>query len=162
MASIKEIFSDVQGRLETAVPELAYIDKDRGQLTLEKPAVEYPCALLDVRNIDYTQEGHGVQMADMQLIVTVADLRPTEVLPQTQQEEEAFRIIDLLERIHAALHLFSEGGYAPLFRTNLKKVETASPHESYEMTYQTAFEIGHDTGETAKRMTGVRLEIDRK
>lgn len=75
MADIKEILLNVQERLGTAVPGLEYIDKDWGQLSYEKPAVKYPCALLDVKNINYSQEGRGRQMADTQLTVTVANLR---------------------------------------------------------------------------------------
>lgn len=159
MADIKEILLNVQERLGTAVPGLEYIDKDWGQLSYEKPAVKYPCALLDVKNINYSQEGRGRQMADTQLTVTVANLRLAAASLLAPRKEEAYQVIDLLERIHAALHLFSTGGFAPLFRSNLKKVVADSSHECYEMTYQTAFEVGYDTGERPGAITSVRLEL---
>ena len=159
MANIKEILLSVQERLGSTVPELQYIDKDWGQLSCEKPAVKYPCALLDVRNINYSQEGRGRQMADTQLTVTVANLRLAAASLLAPRKEEAYLVIDLLERIHAALHLFTAGGYAPLFRTNLKKVVADSSHECYEMTYQTSFEVGYDTSEKSRAVTGVRLQL---
>ena len=150
MTNIKEILSNIQERLRTAVPELAYIDKDRGQLVYGSSAVQYPCALLDVGNIDYTLQGRGVRTADTQVLVTVADLPQTTTSSQASEKEEAFRIMDLTERIHTALHLFTAGDYSPLCCTNLKKV------------CRTAFEIGYDTGETTMPMAEVKLEIDRK
>lgn len=156
---IKDILLSVQERLGSSVPELGYIDKDWGQLSYEKPAVKWPCALLDIENINYTQEGNGVQMADTQITVTVANLRLTASSLLAPNKEEAYRIIELLDRIHAALHLFTAGSYAPLFRTNLKKVVADSTHECYKMIYQTAFEEDFDTGETSAPVERIKLNF---
>lgn len=146
MAGIKEIMLSVQGRLGERVPELGYVDKDWGQLSHEKPAVKFPCALLDIENINYTQQGGGYQQADTQITVTVANLRLTAASLNAPRKEDAYKVIDLLERIHEALQLFSDGDYAPLFRTNLKKVLADSSKECYKITYQTAFAVSLDTG----------------
>ena len=45
--NIKTILLAVQQRLAERVPELAYIDKNWGQLDYEAPPVKWPCALLD-------------------------------------------------------------------------------------------------------------------
>lgn len=136
----------VQGRLGERVPELGYVDKDWGQLSHEKPAVKFPCALLDIENINYTQQGGGYQQADTQITVTVANLRLTAASLNAPRKEDAYQVIDLLERIHEALQLFSDGDYAPLFRTNLKKVLADSSKECYKITYQTAFAVSLDAG----------------
>ena len=47
-ANIKTILLAVQQRLAERVPELAYIDKNWGQLDYEAPPVKWPCALLDL------------------------------------------------------------------------------------------------------------------
>ena len=135
MDQIAAILLSAQTQLGEHVPELAYIDKDWGQLSYEVPSVKWPCALLDVENVNYTQEGGGRQMADTQLTITVADMRLT-----------------------PASH-FSDGDYAPLFRTNLKKVVVNSSYECYRLTYQTAFEVGFNTGATSGRVERVRLEL---
>ena len=66
---------------------------------------------------------------------------------------------ELLGKIHQALQHFSAGNYAPLFRTNLKKVMVNSSYECYRLIYQTAFEDGFDTGATTSRIQGVRLNL---
>lgn len=159
MDQIAAILLSVQTRLGECVPELAYIDKDWGQLAYEVPSVKWPCALLDVENVNYTQEGGGRQMADAQLTITVADMRLTPASLAAPKREDAYNTIKLLGKIHYALHNFSTVDYAPLFRTDLKKVIVNSSYECYRLTYQTAFEVGFDTGATTSRIQHVKLDL---
>ena len=152
---IATILSDVRTRLEERVPELEYIDKDRGHLSCEVSPLEWPCALLDVENVDYTQEGGSRQLADVRITVTVVD----KSLAQASNPADACRIIDLLGKIHDVLHGFSAGGYAPLSRLNLKRVMADTSYECYRLTYQTAFEEECDTGATSSRVEQVKLEL---
>ena len=95
MDPIAAILLSVQTQLGARVPELAYIDKDWGQLSYEVPSVKWPCALLDVENVNYTQEGGGRQMADTQLTITVADMRLTPIAYEIGLADE--HRFDLLE-----------------------------------------------------------------
>ena len=95
MDPIAAILLSVQTQLGARVPELAYIDKDWGQLSYEVPSVKWPCALLDVENVNYTQEGGGRQMADTQLTITVADMRLTPASLAAPKRQDAYRIIEL-------------------------------------------------------------------
>ena len=159
MDPITTLLLSVHTQLGTSVPELAYISKDWGQLSYEVPPVKWPCALLDVKNVDYTQEGGSRQMGDTQLTITVADLRLTSASLAAPKLEDAYRTIELLGKIHRSLHHFAAGDYAPLFRTNLRKVEDNSSYECYRLTYQTAFEDGFDTGATTSRIQHVKLDL---
>ena len=62
--NIKTILLAVQQRLAERVPELAYIDKNWGQLDYEAPPVKWPCALLDIDEVPFSQIGGGGQIAD--------------------------------------------------------------------------------------------------
>lgn len=159
MDQIAAILLNVQTQLGESVPELAYIDKDWGQLSYELPSVKWPCALLDVENVNYTQEGGGRQMADTRITITVADMRLTPASLTAPDRMDAYKTIELLGKIHRALHNFSTVDYAPLFRSNLKKVVVNSSYECYRLTYQTAFEVGFDTGATTSRIQNVRLNL---
>lgn len=159
MANIKEIILDIQERLGERVPELGYVDKDWGQLSHEVPAVQFPCALIDVVNVNYTQQGKGYQLADAQITITVANLRIVSSSLKAPRKEDAYRVIELLEQIHEALQLFSGGDYAPLFRINLKKEVADSSKECYKMTYQTAFTVKRDTGISTTPAPEVKVDI---
>lgn len=159
MDAIQQILLDVQNRLGEQVPDLACVDMDWGQLKVEMPAVKFPCALLDLSDIEFSQTGHGGQVADVKITVTVAHLRPTSSSLTAPQEEEPCRIFGLLTQIHEALHTFTAGDYAPLSRTRLRKVLADSSRECYEVTYQTAYMVGHDTGDSTTRIEQIRLEF---
>lgn len=159
MDAIQKILLDVQNRLGQQVPDLAYVDKDWGQLKAELPAVKFPCALLDLNDIDFTQTGNGGQVADAKITVTVAHLRLTSSSLAAPKKEDAYRVVGLLAQIHEALHTFTAGDYAPLFRTRLRKVLADSTRECYELTYQTAYVVGHDTGGSTTRISSVKLDL---
>lgn len=59
---MKNIFLDIQNKLSN-ITELKYIDKNWGQLLYEQPPVKFPCALLDIANVNYTQLGQLAQTA---------------------------------------------------------------------------------------------------
>lgn len=150
---------NVQEHLGECIPGLGYVDKDWGQLSYDTPAVKFPCALLDIENINYSQQGNGYQLADVQLTVTVANLRLVSASLNSPRKEDAYRVIDLMEQIHKALQLYSGGDYAPLFRTNLKKVMADSSRECYKITYQTAFTVSCDTAQNYVPTPDIHINI---
>lgn len=147
---MKHIFLSIQDRL-SEIPALQYIDKDWGQLQYEQPPVKWPCALLDVANADFKQLGGGFQQADAYITVTVANLNLVRSSAKAPMRGHAYATIDLLEEIHQALQLFSDGRhFSPLMRTNLQKVAADKDMEVYVMTYRTAFvveKLGKETVE---------------
>jgi len=147
---MKHIFLSIQDRL-SEIPGLQYIDKDWGQLQYEQPPVKWPCALLDVANADFKQLGRGFQQADADITVTVANLNLVRSSAKAPMRGHAYATIDLLEEIHQALQLFSDGRhFSPLMRTNLQKVAADKDMEVYVMTYRTSFvveKLGKETVE---------------
>ena len=138
---MKQIFLSIQNRL-AEIDELSYIDKDWGQLQYEQPPVQWPCALIDVANIDYTQQGNGAQTAQASITITVADTIPATSSYQSPTREDSYAIIDLLEEIQQKLQLFSNGStFTPLMRTNLMKAAANGEYVVYQMTYKTAFTV---------------------
>ena len=147
---MKSIFLSIQDRL-SEIPGLQYIDKDWGQLQYEQPPVKWPCALLDVANADFKQLGRGFQQADADITVTVANLNLVRSSSKAPMRGHAYATIDLLEEIHQALQLFSDGRhFSPLMRTNISKVAADKDMEVYVMTYRTSFvveKLGKETVE---------------
>lgn len=147
---MKHIFLSIQDRL-SEIHGLQYIDKDWGQLQYEQPPVKWPCALLDVANADFKQMGRGFQQADVDITVTVANLNLVRSSSKAPMRGNAYATIDLLEEIHQALQLFSDGRhFSPLIRTNLQKVAADKDMEVYVMTYRTSFVVEKRGKETVE------------
>lgn len=146
---MKQLFLKIQTRL-SAIQAIKYIDKDWGQLQMDNPPVNWPCVLIDVENVNYTQMGRGYQKADADITITVANINNVRSSAMAPNKSSAYATIDLMETIHQSLQLFAgDGDFQPLQRTNLKKVFNEGGAEIYTMTYKTAFVV--EKIETGKR-----------
>lgn len=66
---MKQLIIDIQNRL-ASLPELKYIDIDWGQIDYyDQPPVKYPCALIEIRQADYSNEGQHVQYGTVIIIL---------------------------------------------------------------------------------------------
>jgi hypothetical protein len=137
---MKNIFLGIQAKL-AELPELKYIDKNWGQLLYELPPVKFPCALLDINAVDYSQLGALAQNAAAVVEITIANFRMVSSSAKAPNKEEAYTVFDIIERIHQLLHGFSTGEFSPLIRTGLKKLDTARTDEIYSVNYKTAWQI---------------------
>lgn len=138
MGQFKDLLLGVQQRLET-LPGLKYIDKDWGQLRYEQPPVKYPCALVDMEQAGFSQLGKGYQLADVAITVTIANKRLVSASHKAPNRQDGYSTVELLESVHEALQLYYEKDYAPLVRTNIRKVYVDSAFEVYALIYQTQF-----------------------
>ena len=149
-ANTKTILLAVQQRLAERVPELAYIDKNWGQLDYEAPPVKWPCALLDIDEVPFSQIGGGGQIADgVTVEILAANLRLVSSSAAAPRKADAYLLIELLDKIHSALQRFTDGTFGPMFR------------ECYKGLYQTAYTLpGVQEGQSAKLPpSSIRLEM---
>jgi hypothetical protein len=137
---MKEIFLEIQEKL-SEISELKYIDKNWGQLLYEQPPVKFPCALLDIEKVDYTQLGMLAQTANGKIEITVANFRLVPSSQQSPRKEEAYAILEIIEKIHQLLHGWSADYFQPLIRVNLQKLDATYCYEIYKISYQTAWRV---------------------
>ena len=143
---MKTIVIDILDRLST-IEGLRYADKDWGQLELEQPAVKFPCALIDIDSVVYSNRANDrVQMADGVLSVKVASLRlsNSNAKAPTTQREQSFACLDMVRTINEQLHLWHTERFSKLIRTSLTKVECAPGYDCYTLRYHLTWwdEIG--------------------
>ena len=137
---MKNIFLSIQKKL-SEIPELKHIDKNWGQLQYEQPPVKFPCALLDIANVDYNQLGNLAQDAGGIVEITIANLRLTNSSGKAPRKEEAYAVFDIIEKIHQLLHGWTDETFVPLIRVNLQKLDATQAYEIYKISYQTAWRV---------------------
>jgi len=135
---MKEVFLSIQEKL-AEIAELKHIDKNWGQLLHEQPPVKFPCALLDVANVEYSQLGLLAQFATANVEITIANLQLTRSSGKAPRKEDAYSVLDIIEKIHCHIHGYSNGDFHPLIRINLQKLDATFAYEIYKVTYKTAF-----------------------
>jgi len=145
----KEILSNVKECL-SKVYGIRYIDEDWGQLDDYSPnfPVQWPCALIDVSAITYSNLGQDVlripnnrQQGEAQLTVKIANLKLTNssvMAPGTQQQEAAV-IHQLRQQVHNKLHGFRPYAKAgKLIRVSMQRIRRDDGVQMYEITYSFA------------------------
>ena len=136
---MKNIFLSIQEKL-SGVSELKHIDKNWGQLLYEKPPVKFPCALLDVAEIDYSQLGNLAQTADdVAVEIIIANFRLTPSSGKAPRKHNSYAVFDIIKDIHEILHGWTNGEFQPLIRVKLKKLDAASGYEIYRVIYLTSW-----------------------
>ena len=133
---------------------LKYIDKDWGQLNVEQPAVGWPCALVDIEQVEYSNLGGGWQMADATIELTVANNRTnaSSAHAPSTAKNLSYLTLELCDAIHLKLQGFngthSPSQYAPLVRTSFYKDTDGLKFECYTMRYKTQFKVPPTTDRT--------------
>ena len=123
------ILSKIQDRLELKVTELKHIDEDWGQMAMATPPVKFPCALIDVQQADYTNDGNLTQQAIAVVAVRLYCLKTSGTsskAPDTHKERYTAHW-QLLDKCTKSLHGYilpdsaDKNRFGRLIRTRMTK-----------------------------------------
>lgn len=143
---MKNLLEKLQLRL-AEIPQLKYIDENWGQLDYYSPnmPVQYPCTLIDVQQVQYSNIGKDLtktpqqrQIAQAQIKITIANMRltNTSLLAPRRQKEDSWSIWTLIEMIHQKIHGFSLlPNVTPLIRTSQNRTLRDDGIQEYEVYY---------------------------
>ena len=135
------IFTDVLSRL-SQVPELRFVGEDWGQLNFDQPPVNFPCGLIDLSEVDYSDAGRNRQKADAKLVITIADIRYDGIAAfnPAKVNEQAFLIFQIMEKVNSLIHGYGNEYHSKFSRKKIKKVEREDSIREFRMIYEFRFE----------------------
>ncbi|EKY22816.1 hypothetical protein [Capnocytophaga sp. oral taxon 326] len=143
---MKALLEKIQQKV-SEIAELKHIDENWGQLDYYSPnmPVQYPCALIDVQQVQFTNLGKDItkkplqrQIGTVQIKITVANMRLTNSSMQAprRQKEEVWAIWGIIEKIHQQLHGVSLlPNVSPLIRTSQNRTLRDDGLQEYEVYY---------------------------
>lgn len=103
-----QLFIAIQDRLQLKVAALKWIDQNFGQLDNYeiKPAVNFPCALIDLSGFVYEDFPNGAQRSNGRVVISIstAPFTNSNMLTPVPQKEKALEYYELEHAIHIALH----------------------------------------------------------
>ncbi len=138
------LLKNMQERIGAVVPEIACVDQDRGQLnTKSRPAVQWPCVLIDMETFEYDNLGSNVQTAEGTVCVLLgfAPNGPTASGTPEEYKEAALGYYELEWKLNKALHGWSAGeGFGYLIRKNTRSQQRADGYRVREIRYRLAFD----------------------
>lgn len=140
---MKTIYSAVTQELKTLVPELNWIDLDRGQIDSEfpEPPILYPCALIDVALYEcesiYQDEQQSIASVALRIVQdpNAAESGSTPTLQQAQAT--SLQCYDLIDKVYQALQGFEIGDLSPLSRSEQQKEERYDGLFVYRIEFRT-------------------------
>jgi len=166
---MKELIDDIKTRIEP-VTGLKYVDEDWGQLDYYSggPPVKFPCALVDIGQVQWSDNGNQVQIGTGSVIIRIADQRisNSNVKAPVAQKTKSLSFFDLIMYIHQKLHGWSGAkNNGPLTRVAYKKVKRDDGIREVEMIY--AVEITDDSarkiyGKKRILAAGIKVTVERK
>lgn len=144
---MKQILQNIQNQL-SGIEELKYIDEDWGQLDYYSPnmPVKWPCCLIDIQSGQFTNVSKDFNKApkDRQngsfaIKITLANLKlsHTSLRAPQEQKNKAWKIFELIEKIHQKLHGFSPAeNCSKMLRTSFSRVMRDDGVQEYNIIYE--------------------------
>ncbi|MBN8834584.1 MAG: hypothetical protein ABS68_00175 [Niastella sp. SCN 39-18] len=115
------LYESILQRIKALVPEVRYINQDMGQLENYelRPAVSWPCLLIDVDDFKYSQvQGNTTQMAEgiVTLRLGLVQYTQSDNLVPDNIRPNALAYYEVEEKITQALHGWAPTGWSRLMR----------------------------------------------
>lgn len=140
-----DLFSEIQTRLSTEVPQLQFIDLDCQQVERQDSSypVQFPCVL-----VNYSTDWQGM---DIQKGNTIISFRVYQQITEdthnsSPQKSEAFAELELVNSIHFYLQNFKGTNFSKLQRIRSEREARADAYSCTILTYTTTY-----TDRTAER-----------
>ncbi len=138
------ILLNVQSRLRAAMPGIACIDQDLGQLRPGvRPPVSWPCVLIDFEDFKFNNLGEQVQTAAGVVVFRLgfAPHGSTAAAAPTDYKEQALAYYDIEWRLHKTLQNWSPGdAFGQLNRATAATQKRPDAYRVRELRYTLCFD----------------------
>jgi hypothetical protein len=163
---MEQLLTALQQRLAQEVGQLKYVDEDWGQLDYYSthPPVQWPCCLLDISSVQWSNQGKLQQLGTATIAITIAQLRLTNTSAQAPatQRSEVWAIHGILQSVHQALHGYQPTGAGScLYRRSTQRQKRDDGIQQYLLTYQCTVPGTVSTGQTGALNNGIGIELVR-
>lgn len=140
-----KLYLAILDRLESQVKALKYIEQNFGQLQgySNRPAVAFPCALIDFGKFDFDEIGNLYQIAEGYVIINLgfALYNSSSNITPAEFRKEPLMHYEIEWQIHKALHGWSPGAeFGKLTRTSVTSVNTPMAVRTRPIVFKLSFE----------------------
>jgi hypothetical protein len=140
---MKHLIDNIREKLGNEVSALKYIDQDWGQMDyFNPPPVKFPCALLDIQSVNYSNTTNNMQIGEAILAVRLFDMRlsNSSIGAPSNMKEQAGKIWQLVEDINRALHhQFVGASFGKPVRTQMRRTKRNDGCYQTEIYYKVPF-----------------------
>ena len=132
--------------------DFRYVARNWNQLSYEQPPVQFPCALVDITSVNYSQLAHGSYRADATITVTIAD--------QQLARDAVDHFLDVVNTLIEHLNLFyTDFLEQPLTLNAFSRSYSDKSYDVYTLTFTTSWSINIPKAATSKAPNAFRISI---
>jgi hypothetical protein len=140
-----QLYLALATHLKQNMPAIKWIDLDLGQLDgyKERPALIFPCVLIDFTQAQYRQEGQQVQWTDFNIVVRLGfeNWNATNADAPAFVQQDGLEYFELEHELVRVLNAFSaDGAVQPLTRISAITERREDMYRVREITFTTATE----------------------
>lgn len=138
---MKSIYNSLLNHLQDQLPEIKWIDEDRDQLMAQRPAVAFPCCLIDIGYPSCKSRTDTKQHVKVAIRLRLAwDIKAdTSANAPESIREDGLSCYGLIDDLHKAMQGWTPTDCDPLDRTSQKKATTKAAF-TYDINYETVKE----------------------
>lgn len=132
--------------------DFRYVARNWNQLSYEQPPVQFPCALVDITSVNYSQLAHGSYRADATITVTIAD--------QQLARDAVDHFLDIVNVLIEHLNLFyTDFLEQPLTLSAFSRSYSDKSYDVYTLTFTTSWSINISKASTTKAPNAFKISI---
>jgi len=137
---MKTLFKAITAQLDT-IPELKWVDEDKGQMNFERPPILFPAALVTIalprtRNLtDKKQDTNA--LISVKLCFDYSG--ETSMVTPTVARDKSLGYYDIVEKVYKALQGFSTENFNPLVRNNVQPLPRPDGYKTTVIPFTTEF-----------------------
>lgn len=141
---MKTIFNDIFNRLLAEVPELKWIDLDKGQMRIERPPILFPAALIKIQIPRSDNLNETRQLVDAQITVKLCFDYTGETSAITPEAARltSFEYYDMVDTVWAKLQGWRTAEINSLKRTGQFDEERPDAYKQTNIVFTTSY---HET-----------------
>lgn len=143
------MFLKVRARLKDKAPSLRFIDQDLGQLDFfdARPAVSFPCALIDIDDMTFDEAGEFVQTGEGSIVIRIGldCYSPSNGLVDEDVATIAMDYYEVEQEVYLALQGWADDNFGKLIR---QSAVTEKRNDNYRIR-KIRFKVGMED-ESAK------------
>ena len=157
-----QLFLAIQAHILASVPAIKWIDQDLGQLEAYevRPAVEFPCVLIDFPAANYSNEGQLVQWADVNISIRLgfAPFASANSVAPDISKEHALEYYEIENDLVKALHGFTANDcIQPMMRISAATERREDSYRVRELQFTTGTE--DTTAQSAANIVTAGLNV---
>lgn len=132
--------------------DFRYVARNWNQLSYEQPPVQFPCALVDITSVNYSQLAHGSYRADATITVTIAD--------QQLARDAVDHFLDIVNVLIEHLNLFyTDFLEQPLTLNAFSRSYSDKSYDVYTVTFTTSWSINIPKSAMSKAPNTFKISI---